>query len=113
MNIAKKLCTNISYDEFETFTLHILKKNNLEIAIKILLDSNFKDRRSNKALNLAVIAQYYRLINQIDISKDILKRAKKFNRRPDKENMFIYMLHKDYTGLNLIKNIILALFRIW
>ena len=92
------------------YVKYVFRRN---IAIKILLDSNFKDRRSNKALNLAVIAQYYRLINQIDISKDILKRAKKFNRRPDKENMFIYMLHKDYTGLNLIKNIILALFRIW
>ena len=64
LNIAKKICTNISYFEFEKYTYSLLNDNNLEKAINIftniykkgysvgdILDSYFKFIKITKIIN--------------------------------------------------------------
>lgn len=69
LNIAKTLCTNISYDEFEKFTLYILKKKNLKMAIKILF------KIYNKGYSVGDILDNYFIFTK---TTNLLKESEKF-----------------------------------
>ena len=97
LNIAKKICTNISYYEFEKYTYSLLNDNNLEKAIDIftniykkgysvgdILDSYFKFIKVTK-----IISE----INKYNIIKLICKYITIF-----------HTIHEDVIELILFTN---------
>ncbi len=93
-----------------SYIKYILRRNTI---IKNLLNISFIDRKFSKSLNFAVISEYFSFMNENERSQNLLQRAKKLNRRPDRKYLFFYLLHRDYDGLNKIKIILRALFRYW
>ena len=108
---AEKFYEIQNYNKKRKYYLNYIRsRNNI---IKYILNINFKERKFNKALNLLILSTYYRSIKDNNLSNLFINRARIFNKRPFKRDLFIFIIHLSYNEMNYFKQILKLIFRYW
>jgi len=83
--------------------------------LKKLLNINLKNNSHKKSLNLAIIAECLKLNNENVLSTKALAKAKKYNKRPLRNDLFIFLIHSNLNSneSGLLKQIFYGVFRYW